>query len=152
MNLFKKEIIFKGNIVSLKEVYRVDEKTAYDGIPEIDYDIYLNETNERIGNIQLCFSNEGFMYYFGNVGYDILKEYRGHNYAYYACLLLFEIAYTEFGLKELIITCSPENIASYKTLMKLNGEFVEKVNVPSDHELYKRGEKEKYIFRYKIGL
>lgn len=151
MDLFKTKKIYKGNIVSLKEVYRVDSETAYDGVAEIDYDILCNDTNSKVGNMQLCLSNEGFMYYFGNVGYDILEKYRGNNYAYYACLLLFEIANKEFGLKELIITCSPENIASYKTLMKLNGELIEKVDVPVDHDLYRRGEKVKYIFKYRIG-
>ena len=55
-------------------------------------------------------------------------------------------------MKELIITCSPENEASYKTLMKLNGELLELVEVPSRHLLYTLGEKTKYIFRYRIDL
>ena len=92
------------------------------------------------------------MYYYGNVGYNILRQYRGNHYAYYACKLLFEIAKKEFALDEIIITCSPDNIASYKTLKKLNGELLELVEVPKNHMLYTLGEKSKYIFRYKISL
>ena len=92
------------------------------------------------------------MYYYGHIGYNIIRSFRGHNYAYHACLVLFEIARNEFGMSELIITCSPDNIASYKTLRKLNGELIELVKVPVHHRLYAIGETSKYIFRYRINL
>ncbi|MBR4609576.1 MAG: GNAT family N-acetyltransferase, partial [Erysipelotrichaceae bacterium] len=66
--------------------------------------------------------------------------------------VLFKVAKKEFGMDELIITCSPENIASYKTLKKLDGELIDLVKVPPGHPLYTIGEKTKYIFRYRISL
>ena len=51
-----------------------------------------------------------------------------------------------------VVACSPENEASYRTLKKLDGEFIELVEVPARHLLYSLGEKSKYIFRYKINL
>jgi len=149
-SLFKKKL-FKGVKVYLKEKYRVNELTAYDGVPTVYYDIFDYDDN-RVGSIDLRLTVKGDMYYYGHVGYNIIKQYRGNHYAYHACKILFEIAHKEFDLDELIITCSPENVASYKTLKKLNGELIEQVEVPSSHPLYKVGEKSKYIFRYRINL
>ena len=139
-------------MVDLKENYRVSEKQAFDGVATIFYDILLHDTKLRVGSIDLRLSVEGDMYYYGHVGYSIIRSFRGRNYAYHACLVLFDIARDEFGMDELIITCSPDNIASYKTLRKLNGELIELVKVPRNHSLYARGETSKYIFRYRISL
>ena len=150
-SLFKKKV-YKGDVVSLRENYRTNEKTAYDGIPTVYYEILRNEDNKRVGSIDLRFTVEGDMYYYGHVGYRIVKEYRGNNYAYHACKILFNIAKLEFGMKELLITCSPENKASYRTLEKLNGEIIDFVNVPEYHQLYMLGETKKYVFKYKIDI
>jgi predicted acetyltransferase len=149
---FIKNNIYKGEVVSLREKYRTSEKTSYDGVPTVYYDILVNENNKKIGTIELRLTVDGDMYYYGHIGYNILNDYRGHHFAYYACKVLFEIARSEFKMKELIITCSPENIASYKTLKKLNGELIEIVEVPKDHDLYRLGETSKCIFRFKIDL
>ena len=53
-------------------------------------------------------------------------------------------------MNELIITCSPENTASYKTLSKLNGRYLETVEVPKHTDLYRRGETVKCIFKFEI--
>jgi len=150
--LFRKKKIYEGPVVDLRERYRVSEETAYDGVPTVFYDILRHEDQEKVGTIDLRLTVEGDMYYYGNIGYNVIRMYRGNGYAYEACLILFEIARREFGMKELIITCSPENIASYKTLKKLGGELLELVEVPHEHMLYSLGEKNKYIFRYRIGL
>ena len=143
---------YEGDVVDLEERYFIRAEMAYDGVPTVFYDIMLHGTNERVGTIDLRFSLEGDMYYYGHVGYHINKPYRGHSYAYHACRVLFGIAKEEYHMDELIITCSPENIASYKTLKKLGGELLEVVDVPEYHPLYKRGETQKYIFKYKIKI
>jgi tagatose 1,6-diphosphate aldolase len=152
LELFQKKKRYEGRVVDLQEKYRVSEKTSYDGVPTVYYDILKHGSKERVGKTDLRLSIDGDMYYYGHIGYNISPAYRGNHYAYEACLLLFEIARAEFGLNELIITCSPENTASYKTLTRLGGELVEKVEVPKGHPLYTVGETTKYIFRYKISL
>lgn len=149
-NFFKKKV-YKGEIVYLKEKYRVDEKEAYDGVPCVYYDIYTNDSNDKIGTIDLRLTIEGDNYYYGHIGYTVLPKYRGHSYAYYACKILFDIAKDEFKMNELIITCCRENIASFKTLEKLNGELIEEVDVPKNHTLYLLNEKRKCIFKYKLN-
>lgn len=128
------------NTLYLQEIY-VDDKS-------IDFYICLNE--KRIGKIDLRFTMDDEMYYFGQVGYSIDQRYQGHNYAYYACQILFQLARDKYKMHSLIITCSPNNIASLKTLQKLNGTLLEKVNVPIHHELFRRNETEKYIFAFKL--
>lgn len=152
-NLFSKNgRIYQGSVVDLKYIEETTEESAYDGIPTIYYAIYLHGTNKRIGSIDLRLKMNDYMYYYGHIGYDINSKYRGHNYSYYACLVLFKIAKEKYGLDELYITCNPENAASYKVLKKLKGELIEVVEVPKNHELYGRGDKYKCIFRYKIKI
>ncbi len=139
-----------GEVVDLCEDYRLSEDEAYDGVPCVFYNILLHNRKTCVGKIDLRLKMDERMYYFGHVGYYVNFIHRGKNYAYHACKLLFKIARKEFGMEELIITCSPDNIASYKTLVKLGGEYLETVNVPADHELYRRNERIKCIFRFKL--
>lgn len=162
--LDRKKHLYKGEIVDLVERARVSEKTSFDGVPTVFYDIYvsgsnlgsnlsgsnLSGSNLKVGKCDLRLKNDGFMYYYGNVGYNIKESYRGHHYAYYACKVLFKIAKEEFGMKELIITCNPDNDASYKTLKRLGGKLVEIAQIPYDHELYEKGDRFKCIFRFKL--
>ena len=153
--LDRKKRLYKGEIVDLVEKARVSEKTSFDGVPTVFYDIYLTGTNMsgtnlRVGKCDLRLKNDGFMYYYGNVGYNIIESQRGHHYAYYACKVLFKIAKEEFGMKELIITCNPDNEASYKTLKKLKGDLIDIAQIPYDHELYEKGDRFKCIFRFKL--
>lgn len=160
--LDRKKHLYKGEIVDLVERARVSEKTSFDGVPTVFYDIYLSGSNLgtnlgsnqgsnlKVGKCDLRLKNDGFMYYYGNVGYNIKESYRGHHYAYYACKILFKIAKEEFGMKELIITCNPDNDASYKTLKRLGGKLVEIAQIPYDHELYEKGDRFKCIFRFKL--
>ena len=113
------------------------------------FDIYSKKYNVRVGYIDLRIGYSEYLYYLGNVGYRVYEEFRGNHYAYNACLLLFEYA-KELQLPYLMITCSPENIASKKTLEKLNGIYMGQKNVPLTHPLYMQGEKIKCIYRYDI--
>ena len=153
--LDRKKHLYKGEIVDLVERARVSEKASFDGVPTVFYDIYvsgsnLTGSNLKVGKCDLRLKNDGFMYYYGNVGYNIIESQRGHHYAYYACKILFKIAKEEFGLNELIITCNPDNDASYKTLKRLGGKLVEIAQIPYDHELYEKGDRFKCIFRFKL--
>ena len=150
--LRNKRKIYQGEVVDLKYRFEVDERTAYDGIPTIYFGIYLHDTFTRIGDIDLRLKMNDYMYYYGHVGYNISPKYRGHNYSYYACKVLFELAKNKYNLDELYLTCNPDNIASYKILEKLNCLYVETVNIPTNHELYKKGDRNKCVFRYKIKL
>lgn len=145
MNFFRKRKITDGEI-SLVKVYTFRANGKTDTPTSYVYDIVQNEDEKIVGRCDLrCGMNEE-LYYAGNIGYTIYVPYRGHHYAEKACRLLFAIA-RDKGVRELLITCSPENTASRKTCEHLDCVLVETVDVPEHHYLYQQGEPIKHIFR-----
>lgn len=117
-------------------------------VKDVYYAIMLNHI--KVGECDLRIGMNEEIYYAGQVGYRIYFPYRGNGYAYQACLLLFEKAKEEYGMRQLYITCSPENIASDKTLQKLHGKLLALEDVPETHWLYKRGETKKKIYCFSL--
>lgn len=121
-----------------------------DHVRTLVFDIRQVNSKKVIGCCELRLGMNYSLYYLGQIGYSVYPLYRGNHTAYKACRLLFDLAYHEYGLDELIITCNPDNIPSYKTLKRLQGELKEIVEVPSDHFLYKQGDRQKCIFYYEL--
>lgn len=116
--------------------------------PYYIYEIIVND--QAVGRIVLREGSNEERYFDGHIGYTIDKEYQGHHYSRDACLLLFKEA-KEKGFKELIITCSPQNIASRKIIESLPFLFIEEKAVPK--YLQKNFDKDETIKRiYKIVL
>jgi tagatose 1,6-diphosphate aldolase len=93
--------------------------------------------------------NEDLRLHLGHVGYNVYPAAQGHHYAARACKLLFPLA-RKHGMRELWITCNPENTASRRTCQHLGAAFVGTVPLPKNHLLYQRGERHKC--RYRIDL
>lgn len=144
MLFFRKKKRYSGEVVDLVESYVVEASLLNDYTKSIVFNIVLKD-NTVIGNCDIRLGNSNELYYAGNIGYSIRENYRGNNYAYYASLILIDIG-KKYGLNKLYITCSPDNIASFKTIEKLGATFIERCDVPSNHWLYRRGEKVKDIF------
>ena len=113
------------------------------------FNIFLNESKRIIGYVDLRVGENEFLYYLGHIGYRINERYRGHHYATKATLLALNKAREE-NMKRVIITCNPDNIASYKSIVATGATLLEVTEVPQWHELYKRKEKEKCIFEIKL--
>ncbi len=109
------------------------------------YTIFLTASKQKIGYCDLRTAHSDEMNYYGNIGYRISEKYRGNNYAYKASLLLIEIS-KMINMDYLLITCSPENIASEKTIQKLRARYIATVEVPKWHPLY-INERIKKIYR-----
>ena len=149
-NLFKKKKVISDGVIELIETEEISGSKENGYVPSIYYAIKLCGSNELVGHCDLRIGMSEEYYYAGNIGYNIKLSARGHNYAYKACLLLFKIAKEKYMLDSLIITCSPDNLASLKTCEKLGGTLLETVDVPSTHWLYARGETVKNIYEYKL--
>ena len=147
--LFKYKVT-EGDTVDLMLESHRNPSVHNDYVPSDIYGIFLHGTSLRIGECDIRIGMNEELYYAGNIGYRIYEPYRGHGYAYEAAKMLLKIAYEEHGLDEVILTCSPDNTASKKTLEKLGGELIETVDVPAWHWLYRRGEKVKHIYRYDL--
>ncbi|MDD8048097.1 MAG: GNAT family N-acetyltransferase [Thomasclavelia sp.] len=134
--------------IHLKLLQYLNKDLAPGFSPYYIYLIYLG--SEVVGKIVLREGSCEERYFDGHIGYSIYYEHRGHNYAYLACLELLKIA-KEKGFKELIITCSPGNIASLKTIEKLPSSFIEKKSIPSQiKKLFFEDENEKLIYKIKL--
>ena len=126
----------------------IDDIKKY--VPSIEYEIVIDSKREVVGRCVLRIGHNDNTYWGGNIGYCIYEKFRGHGYAYEACLLLFEIAKAK-GLSEIYITCNPENIASKRTCEKLPmGVLLGIFEIPADNEMRAKGEYRKCIFKYTL--
>ncbi|MDO5109101.1 MAG: GNAT family N-acetyltransferase [Erysipelotrichaceae bacterium] len=150
LSRFLHKTVIEGEVLDLRldQVRRPDASNLYVG-SEI-FCICLHGTNVKIGECDLRLGMNEELYYAGNIGYRIYERYRGHGYAYESAVMLMNYARDRYGMKELILTCSPDNIPSRKTLEKLGGELIATVPVPHWHWLYRRGETVKNIYRWQL--
>jgi tagatose 1,6-diphosphate aldolase len=102
-----------------------------------------------VGYCDLRVGHSPTLYYYGNIGYRVMPEYRGHGYAGRASRLLLDLA-GALGMNYLLITVSPGNEPSIHTCEKLGGRLEGTVSVPSWHPLYAMGEYEKLVYRYDL--
>ncbi len=148
--LFRKKDVFEGDVVDLVEEYRTLPTKANDYVPTVYFTICLHGTSVRVGKLDLRVGMNEELYYAGNIGYRVDPGQRGHGYAYEACRVIFPAARDVYHMPELIITCSPDNTPSRRTLEKLNGILLGTKPVPETHWLYQRGETVKNIYLYAL--
>ena len=109
-----------------------------------------DKLGNEMGRCRLRAGHNEKTYYGGNIGYEVYEAYRGHHYAAKACLLLFELA-RKLKMDYVIITCTPDNIASRKTCEYVECQFVDTVELPKDNDMrVSAGKTEVCIYR--IGL
>lgn len=105
------------------------------------------QDDHEVGRITYRLGSVEEHYFDGHIGYHIEPEYRGHYYAYQACLLLQK----EMKFQQAVLTCDPDNIASLKTIKKLKAKYLETKVIPSKlRRFFAHDEKEKMIFLWKI--
>ncbi len=146
----RKDPALTGNVIDLVEERKERPADYNQYVLTFYYGIYLHNRSVRIGNCDLRIGHNVELYYAGNIGYHIDPAYRGHHYAYEACRLMLEEA-EKNQMDYILITCSPGNVASRKTIEKLGATYLETADVPCDHWLYQRGETVKRIYQYSCG-
>ena len=101
----------------------------------------------RAGTIGLRVGdNERLVRHAGQGGFAVEPPFRGQRLAERATRLLLPLARAH-GLDPLWITCDPDNAASVRTLERLGAVFVERVELPPDHDRYAAGERHKLRYR-----
>ncbi|MBQ6058894.1 MAG: GNAT family N-acetyltransferase [Clostridia bacterium] len=93
-----------------------------------------------LGHIHLRLGMNDNIYYGGHIGYGVREPYRGIGLAGRACRLLPPLARAH-GMEELIITATPDNLPSLRTIERLGASFEGNVEVPHYHDLYRRGDR-----------
>ena len=121
-----------------------------DEVPTYRFAISLALTGEEVGGINFRVGlNATILRLRGQVGFTIDQAHRGKKLARRACALLLPFA-QRHDLRELWITCDPDNIASRKTIEAVGAELVEIVHVPSGTRFHDEGSRQKC--RYRIEL
>ena len=138
----KKIVITDGEIDLIRPEYEDSEDSFW-------FDIYLHDTNTRIGEV--IYDDEWRnQELYGNVGYSINDEYQGHNYARKALELLKQLL---IGKKEkIILNIFDGNIASIKTAEKFGAKIVRYGKIPRKYNLGKHsGYDGSYtVYEYKL--
>ncbi len=136
----------KSNIVSLRLI-----KQFYTNNISLSFYYYniINNKNKVVGKISIRIGNNYHSYYNGHIGYEIDKEYRGNNYAYYASLLVLDVA-RYHKMEEIYLSSSINNIPSNKIINKLNSVFLEEVVIPKDYFGYYEGISNHNIYKLKL--
>lgn len=132
---------------------RIKEKLPADAlkkfVPAYSFSIHLLGKEEIIGFLNLRVGFNESIVYAGNIGYSINEAYRGNHYAQKACEIVIKVARAH-GMKELVITCNPDNMPSRRTCERLGASLLEVVDLPEWTEMYQEGERQKC--RYQLCL
>lgn len=124
-----------------------DPVKAY--VPAYEFGMYVGDTEVGRLNFRTA-DTDSLLLVGGHIGYSVNEAHRGKRYAERACRLVFPLA-RKHGLTRLIITCLPNNRASYRTIENLGGIFLGIVNVPPTHEMW-RADADNRRKRYQINL
>lgn len=111
------------------------------------FDIYVGAWRKIVGRVEYRFETGIDLEYYGNIGYVVYLPYRGHRYAYKACVEILKIMYREYPEIDAIrITCNPDNEPSKKTIQRLGATYLRTVDVDPSHELHAYGETQKEVY------
>ncbi len=138
------------NDLELILAQRIPDDIRRNWAPAYVFQMRHAKTGESMGSINLRIgTSENLLMYAGQIGYGVDKPFRGHHYAARSCMLIFPLAQLH-GINPLWITCNPENTASRRTCELAGGVYVETVDVPSDNEIYLKGDKRKCRYRFDL--
>lgn len=118
-------------------------------VPAYYFKIIKSETKEEVGTIEIRIGENEFIFYAGNIGYQVYPKFRGHYYASKACSLVKEVALLH-GMDTLNICCLPANIPSNKTIIHLGAKYLGVYLIPFYHEMYAMGIDKVNIYKWEI--
>jgi len=115
-------------------------------VPAYQFDICLLD-GTPVGTCDLRVGYSSRLRIGGNIGYSVDEPYRGRHYAARACRQLLKLA-ARHGMEYVDITCNPDNVASARTCELAGGRLLGRADVPKDHDMYARGERQVLIYRF----
>ena len=104
------------------------------GVPACIFQMRHRDSGEKMGHVSFRVGERWNMKYAGQIGYVVGEAYRGRRYAERSVRLLLPFVRRN-GLRELWITCNPDNVPSRRTLERLGAELVEIVDVPAEYPM-----------------
>ena len=141
--------ILVGNELQLVQVLKFSFDPIKNWLPYYQFEIQSLE-GERLGGLNFRVGYmDSIVYYAGHIGYGIDPKHRGNRYAAKACQTVKQIA-QDYHMDCIWITCDPDNWASRKTCELVGATFVEIVDLPSDNEMYLKGDRQRCRYRWII--
>jgi tagatose 1,6-diphosphate aldolase len=114
-------------------IERREAETAKARVPEYKFEMRHIPADCKVGNIALRTSlTSRLAEYGGHIGYDVLPKHRGAKYSARSCKLLFNLARMH-DINPILITCSPDNMASVKTCEAIGGNLVKQQKVATEN-------------------
>ena len=98
-------------------------------LPAYFFQIRRCRDETLLGSCTLRVGETAAIAYSGHIGYAIAPEHRGNRYAAKALSLLLPLGF-RCGLRQIVITCQPDNLASRRTCLLAGGVFAGIVSVP----------------------
>ncbi len=149
------EFLDAGEMVDGDLRLRVGKRDAGDPergwVPAYHFDMVHVPSGEWAGTIDLRVGDTPHLrLYGGHSGYFVASPFRGRRYAARALRMLFPLA-RRHGMRELWVTCNPDNLASARTCEIAGGEYVETLDLPEDTDMYREGERQKMRYRFDLG-
>ncbi len=139
------KLIDKDLELVLVKTTPADDTKGY--VPSYNFKMINTSTKEKMGDINLRIGYNENIKYGGHMGYGVDEKFRGNHYATRSIKLLLPFA-KQHGLKEITITCDPENKASRKTCELAGGKFEEIIDLPEYNDQYKRGDRKNCIYKF----
>lgn len=112
-------------------------------VPAYQFQIVVN--GQPVGHISLRIGYTDSLLYGGQIGYGVDAPYRGQGYAGAACRLLL-LVMRAHGMRTALITNETGNAASRRVCEKIGTRFLCQIDVPEDHEMYKKGSRRVNVF------
>jgi predicted acetyltransferase len=131
----------------LMEKMREDRLRGW--VPSYRFEMLPLGGHEVLGTIDIRIGDNENTYYAGHIGYRVHEPFRGFHFAEKACRLIIRIARAH-GMKEVVITCNPDNLASRRTIERLGARFESIVDIPKTNELYQYGDRQKCRFIWTV--
>jgi predicted acetyltransferase len=140
--------VLTDGVVDLSVEDEQPEDPARGYVPCYHFRIARHGSEAKIGEIRLRVGSvvaNPSLITSGHVGYSVEEPHRGHGIAARACALLKPVALAH-GMRRVVITCDPTNVASRRTCERLGAVLVGVFDVPRDHEMYAKGRRK--VCRY----
>ena len=113
------------------------------------YNFRILVGGDDVGHINFRVGETEHLVYAGHIGFQVIKGFRGHGYAFQACRAIAPLVSLIYP--EVMITCDPDNTASRRTIERLGASFIEEIPVPMHDPNYQRGSRTKRRYRWKPG-
>lgn len=113
-------------------------------LPYYYYEILVD--GSPVGKISIRIGDNFHAYYNGHIGYEIFEAARGHGYARRACGLVLDVARFH-EMSRLYLTCTEDNIPSYRTMKHLGARLLEICNMPREYFAWFEGIKRHRIYQ-----